>query len=81
MTKDKEWHLRAVHAHRIALCGGYATKALEATVFERLHFLVQLRLSLWRLRWTLRVASLQRLRADTYRAGPVECNEMRAAKT
>ena len=78
MIKDKEGHLRAAHARRIALCGGYAAKVLEASVFERLCYRVQLRLSLWRLHWTLRVASLQRLRAG--RVGPSERNELRAAK-
>jgi hypothetical protein len=72
MTKDKEMRLR-----RMVLCGKYATKVLEATVFERLSFLVQLRVALWRLRWTSQVASLG---ADTHREGPVECNEMRAAE-
>lgn len=81
MTKDKEAHLRASHAHRVALCGRYATEVLEATVFERLYLRVQLRLSLWRLRRTLSAASLQRPRADASRVGPGERNEMRAAKT
>ncbi|CAA9335674.1 MAG: hypothetical protein AVDCRST_MAG93-6402, partial [uncultured Chloroflexia bacterium] len=36
MIKDKEGHLRAAHARRIALCGRYATKALEASVFKHL---------------------------------------------
>ena len=73
MIKYKEGQLR-----RVALCGRYATKALEASVFERLYLRVQLRLSRWKLHRTSQVASL---RADAYGVGLVERNEMRAAKT
>jgi len=75
MTEGKQGHPR-----RVVLCGEYATRALEATVLERLRFLAQLRVALWRLRWTLWVASLRRLGADAYRVGLVECNKMLAAK-
>jgi hypothetical protein len=75
MTKGKEGHPRGV-----ALCGEYATKALEATVLERLRLLAQLRVALWRLRWTSRVASRLSLGADAYRVGPVGHDEMLAAK-
>ena len=80
MTKDKEARLRASHACRVALCGRYATEASDAKVLERLCRRVQLRASLWRLRWTLRVANLQRLGADACGVGPGERNEMRAAE-
>lgn len=77
MTKDKEARLRVSYAHRVALCGRYATEASEAKVLERLCYRVQLRLSLWRLRRTSQVASL---RADAYRVGPNERNKMCVAK-
>ena len=80
MTEDKKARLRASHAHRVALCGRYATEMLEAKVLERLRLLIQLRVSLWRPRWALGVASLQRLRADAYRVDPVKRNEVRAAE-
>lgn len=75
MIKGKEGHPR-----RVALCGEYATKVLEVTVLERLRLLAQLRVALWRLRWTLRVASRLSLGADAYRAGPVGHVEVLAAK-
>jgi len=77
MTKDKEGYVRALRATRIALCGRYAMKVLEATVFERLCFRVQLRMSLWKLHRTSQAASLG---ANAYGVGPVEHDEMLAAK-
>ncbi|CAA9578694.1 MAG: hypothetical protein AVDCRST_MAG86-2479 [uncultured Truepera sp.] len=75
MTKDQEGHLR-----RIALCGEYATNVLGASVLGCLRLLVHLRVALWRLRWTLRMAGTLSPGADACSLGRVERDEMRAAE-
>lgn len=80
MTKDEDVRRRAAQVRKMALCGAYATKVLDATVLERLRLLVQLRVALWRLRWTSRIASFMSLGADACAVGPVGRDDMRAAE-
>lgn len=79
MTKDRGTHLQASHVRR-AVCGEYTTTVLDTVVPKHLCLKVQLRLALWRLSRTLHVASLQGLRNDACRVGPVERNERRAVE-
>lgn len=81
MTEDKEVRLRAARVRRMVLCAEHATKVLDATVLEHLCLLMQLRVALWRLRWSFRAASLRRLGADACGVDPVEYKEVRAVET